>query len=64
MVSAIHHPIFENFIILCIAMNTFNLAIYDYNDRDAEMQLNQRLEYFNKAFTVVFVFELIIKVIA
>ena len=45
-------------------MNTFNLAIYDYDDRDAELPLNQRLEYSNKVFTVVFVFELIIKVIA
>ena len=35
LVKLIHHPVFENFIILCIAINTFNLAIYDYNDRDA-----------------------------
>ena len=40
LVHFIHHPIFENFVILCIAMNTFNLAIYDYNDRDAHLELN------------------------
>ena len=64
MVKLIHHPVFENFIILCIAINTFNLAIYDYNDRDALLQLNRRLEYFNIVFTGVFTFELVIKVMA
>ena len=34
MVRLVHHPIFDNFIILATMMNTFNLAVYEYDDRD------------------------------
>ena len=53
---------FENFIILLIFINSINLAIYDYNDRENELPHNQRLEIFEKVFTVLFTIEMVLKI--
>ena len=64
IVRMVHNPFFENFIILCIAFNTIDLAIYDYNDRDDKTEFNRALEWFSKLYTIVFTIELLLKVIA
>ena len=56
--------IFENFILLLILINSVNLAIYDYNDRDNELPFNQKLEFAEKSFTVLFTIEMFLKVLA
>ena len=64
VVRMVHHPFFENFIILVIFANTFDLAVYDYNDRDDLTQHNQLLEKASKVYTIIFTVELVVKVIA
>ena len=55
---------FENTIILAIAMNSIVLAIYNYNDRDNETEYNQFLELLGSIFTTMFAIECVIKIIA
>ena len=60
----IHHPFFDNFIILVIMMNTINLTLYDYSDRNDKTDNNISLEEVGRYYTVIFTIELIVKVIA
>lgn len=57
-------PMFENFIILLIFMNSIVLAIYDYNDRDNKLPHNQRLEIIGQVFTILFACEMVLKILA
>ena len=64
MVRLVHHPFFDNFIILIIIMNTINLSVYDYRDREDDSEKNKRLERGGQLYTMIFTGELICKVIA
>lgn len=55
---------FENFIILLIFLNSIILAIYDYNDRDNELEWNKRLELIGEVFTILFTIEMVLKILA
>ena len=64
MVRLIHHPIFENLVILAIAFNSLLLAIYDYKDRDNVTEYNQICEKLSNGFTIFFTCEFAIKILA
>lgn len=53
---------FENFILLCIAMNSFALAFYDYSMQDKDN--NYRIDMVSAIVTVIFLFEAAMKIIA
>ena len=60
----VNNPIFENFVILAIALNSLLLSIYDYSDRDNETEYNQILENVSMVFTIIFSCEMFFKVIS
>ena len=64
MVRAVHNPIFENTIILAIALNSIALSIYNYSDRDNETEYNQILENISVGFTIIFFLEMVFKTIS
>lgn len=64
LVNFTSSPLFENFIILLIFINSIILAIYDYNDRDHEKTYNQILEKIEKVFTVFFTIEMVLKILS
>ena len=53
---------FENFIILCILLNSLMLAIYDYGDRENLTSYNKKLEKVGTFFSYIFIFECIAKI--
>lgn len=55
---------FEYFIIFIITLNSLCLVAYDYGDRNSTTFRNQVLDQMNLAFTGVFIFECILKIIA
>ena len=55
---------FEYIMVLVIILNSLSLSMYDYNDRDSNGQFNQVLDKVNIAFTVVFIVEALLKIIA
>ncbi len=69
-VSIIQHNLFSNFrwfsffISSLIIVNTINLSIYDYSDRQDTSFRNQILGKLDVVLTSVFIFEAAIKIIA
>lgn len=53
---------FENLILAVIILNSICLAIYDYSERD--LLLNSYLDYIMMFFTLVFLFEVVTKIVA
>ena len=64
LVRLIHNPIFENLVILAIAINTLLLAIYDYKDRENLTEYNKICEAWSNGLTIFFTFEFVIKIFA
>jgi hypothetical protein len=63
-VKLVNNPIFENLIILTIALNSISLSAYDYYDRDNLTEYNQVIEKISIVFTIIFSVECLFKVIA
>lgn len=57
-------PMFDNFIILLILLNSVMLALYDYTDRDSETTWNKTIDNIGNIFTYIFIGEAVIKIIA
>jgi hypothetical protein len=55
---------FENGMIVAIIANSICLAFYDYNDRDGTTEYNKQINKWNFGFTIVFLVEAILRVIA
>lgn len=49
---------------LIIILNSINLSIYDYSDRDSLTSYNNVLDILNEIFTFIFLAESIIKILA
>ena len=49
---------------LIIILNSINLSIYDYSDRDSLTSYNNVLDILNEIFTIIFLAESIIKILA
>ena len=49
---------------LIIILNSVNLSIYDYSDRDSLTSYNKVLNILNEIFTFIFLAESIIKILA
>jgi hypothetical protein len=47
-----------------IILNSINLSLYDYSDRDSKTEFNIVIDQLNRTFTFVFLFESIVKIIA
>ena len=60
----VNNPIFENFVILAIALNSLLLSIYDYSDRENETEYNKILENVSMVFTIIFSLEMFFKIIS
>ena len=57
-------PAFDNFILFVIIVNSLFMAAYDYADRDGIYEWNRISEKVEKIFTVIFIIEFLIKIIA
>jgi len=55
---------FTSLITLTIILNSLNLSIYDYSDRDSLTDYNNVLNKLNQAFTFFFLAEAVIKICA
>jgi hypothetical protein len=55
---------FDYIILGCIILNSLSLAMFDYSDRGNSSKLNKALNYAGTAFTIIFLLEAIIKIIA
>jgi hypothetical protein len=55
---------FTGFTTFIIILNSVNLSIYDYSDRDSLTSYNNVLNILNKIFTFMFLGESIIKILA
>ena len=55
---------FENGMIVIILANSISLAFYDYKDRDGTTEYNKQINRWNLGFTIVFLVEAILRVIA
>ena len=64
MVKFICWPMFDNFIVLMILVNSVFMGVYDYNDRDNKLKNNQVIEMANYIFSKIFTVEAIIKIMA
>jgi len=49
---------------LCILVNSVCLAIYDYSDENETTAWNKTLNVFGDVFTVVFLLEAVVKILA
>ena len=50
--------------VVVILMNSVILSLYDYSDRDSKTYKNKVLDKMNIAFTIVFIIEAFLKIIA
>ena len=57
-------PIFENFIIFTIIINSLLLALFDYSDRESVTLRNKILNGFMFALSIVYIIEAALKIIA
>ena len=57
-------PLFDNFILTVIIINSFFMEFYNYDDREGKTEWNQVSDGAEKIFTWIFFVEFIIKVIA
>jgi hypothetical protein len=64
MVNIYMHPWFDNFIVFLILVNSLFLGIYDYTDVDNKTNLNKFVTATDPFFTIAFLIECVIKVIA
>lgn len=64
LVWLICSPYFDNFIIFIITLNSLQLAIMNYGDRDNLTQRNQVLDMFGLVFTFIFIIEAVLKISA
>jgi hypothetical protein len=58
---------FDNFIILCILLNSITLAVNDnskYYNTDADQEFNDFIGIFDSAFTYIFIAECVFNIIA
>ena len=55
---------FSGLITFIIIMNSINMSIYDYSDRDSLTSYNNVLNILNQIFTFIFLAESIIKILA
>lgn len=55
---------FDYIILTFIFLNSIVLALYDYKDRDSKTRYNQILNYLSSFFSLMFLCEAIIKIIA
>ena len=63
-VELICWPMFDNFIVLMIFVNSIFMAVYQYDDRDNLGKTNRFLESAGHVFTITFMLECIIKILA
>lgn len=63
-VQLICWPIFDNFIVLMIFINSLFMACYDYADPENKGENNRVIEYAGHVFTITFSIECFIKIIA
>jgi len=61
-IALIVHPYFDNFILLCIIVNSISLSFFDYSGRSEKN--NNIIEKLGYSFSVVFTFEAIVKIIS
>jgi len=57
-------PIFDNFIVLMIFINSIFMACYEYDDRENTGDTNMFIEKVGHVFTITFTIECVIKIIA
>jgi hypothetical protein len=57
-------PAFDGFVLCVILINAISMGAYDYADREGKTDWNRFAEQVEKVFTVIFVVEFVIKVIA
>lgn len=55
---------FDYFIVVIILMNSVLLGMYDYSDKEDQTRNNQVIELLNKVFTLIYLFEAFIKILA
>lgn len=55
---------FDRFIMICIFANAIVLSQFDYNDRESLLPYNKSMNFVSDAFTVVFLVECWLKIIA
>ena len=60
----VESPFFETLILCSILGNSLALAFYNYNDREAKTQWNQGLNLAGMIFSVIFLVECILKIMA
>ena len=49
---------------MCIVLNSLALAFYNYSDRQSVTKQNQVLDQINNVFTVIFIMEFMLKIVA
>jgi hypothetical protein len=57
------HRWFTWLITFIIILNSINLSIYDYSDRESRTPYNNVLEILNQTFTFIFLVEAILKIL-
>lgn len=57
-------PMFDNFILIVIMINSVFMGAFDYEDREGKLLRNRFLDVGNQIFTVIFIIEFVIKIIA
>lgn len=60
----VESPFFDTFILAAILGNSLALAMYNYDDRDAETKWNQGLELAGLVFSIIFIIECVLKILA
>lgn len=55
---------FDRFILMIIALNAVSLALFDYTDKDMNGPLNKKLDLCNRIFTLIFIIEAALKILA
>lgn len=64
LVWLIEQPWFDICILIIILLNSLCLAFYDYSDRDDSKFSNKLLSIFGRIFTVIFLIEAMVKILA
>ena len=53
---------FEYIITLSIIINTINISVFDYSDRDSATLRNQVVDQIDRALTIIFILEAVLKI--
>ena len=64
MQKIIRFRVFEGIIVFVIILNSISLGMFDYSDRDSESLWNQVLDIASFVFTIIFLAESVLKILA